>query len=760
MKLVNLILIFLNFSILTAREIPFDEWYAGFTSIEDSLFIRNLAKSGELETKENELSVPADIDKGKYVFVKTATFELDSTDILNELYVTATPTDHPFRLFINDKLVMVQGIPGSKKVNYTFKAQYQLVTCNCIKPGKNRITVEIYPNHIRSGFVSVSLMDYYAAQNSVFTQSFFSYTFLTALSVNTVIIAFIFFAFYLASSYQRKDYLFFAVASIAIAGGALNITFSFPVSYELLLWKIARISLVFSPVMVLLFEIYYNKLEVKLKWLRYVVLCLACLFSLLIAIQSERSFMEKVFQRAIDFVITPSLLSFSLLSLYCAVRKKRLVDFIILFGCIVVNVAGFHDIYFYNNNQIPYVWLALYGYLVLEISIVSALVYDMFMLFKQREQQAEIIIKHNQELEKKSLLIKKMSHEKQELLKNMAHEFKTPLQGILATSELLKKNPESTFESLSEIMDGLNIQMQKHLFNIENVIDYSIFEYDKPEVVKGRFSLHDFIESLRLIFKHNEYNLDNKLKVTIDENIPKKYYGSERQLRRIILGLITNISSNDGTTVLLRVHWNEIAGLLTFTMSCEGGLNDSTYELLSRYVDEDITINDATSIDELAVVVSRNLIALISGSLRISPHSIELSVPVDALEEVEEAIPENAKVLVVEDNQVNRLLICKILERFGFETIVAENGEKAIEMVLSHSPRLVFMDIQMPIMNGLLATRKIRDVLPDDDDTVIVALTANASQTECIAAGMDDFLPKPVTIDQVKAVLDRYFVKE
>lgn len=750
------ILLFILMAYAGASEVILSPWKGGFTSIEDTIFLREMAFRGELETNKSDLSLPADIGEGKYVFTFTATFAKPDT-LDEELYVVTTPSDHPYKIFINGALVMSEGRIRNRGADYSYQSLRQIICSSCFMADSNRITVEVYPEHLHSGFLHVNIMRKTESAQTTLTHSFYSYTLLTAFSINTFIIAFIFLAFYFASAHHRKDYLYFSFASFAIAGGAINIIFSFPHLTELPIWKIGRVSLLLSPVMVFFFEIHYNDLAKRLRYLQYFFIALSSVFIAAILMQGSREDLEILFKLAIDLVITPSLVLFTLLAIRAVVIKKRFVDWFILIGCIAVFITAFHDVYHYNKAQYPYVWLALYGYIFLEISIVGALVYDMVVLFKHRKEQAVIIECRNEELEHKTRLIKEMSQEKHELLKNMAHEFKTPLQGILATSELLKKNPESALESIEQIMDGLNVQMQKHLFNIENVIDYSLFESDTPEINKGSFDLFNFVDTLKLIFKHNEYNLKSTLQVQIDKKVPRRFFGCERQLRRVILGLISNISKIQGDTISLAIQWNEMSGMLTFSMGSDSGIDEGTLELLNGFEEEGFFVRDASSIEELGVTVARRLVALIGGRILLTPNTIVVSVPVSTVEEIVTEKHSSSAILVVEDNQVNRLLICKIIERLGHKTIVAENGKEAIEMVLAHAPELVFMDVQMPIMDGVTATRKIREVLPSGDSPIIVALTANASQQECFDAGVNEFLSKPVTLEQIKGVIDRHY---
>ncbi len=113
----------------------------------------------------------------------------------------------------------------------------------------------------------------------------------------------------------------------------------------------------------------------------------------------------------------------------------------------------------------------------------------------------------------------------------------------------------------------------------------------------------------------------------------------------------------------------------------------------------------------------------------------------------------NNKVLVVEDNPVNRMLMEKIVEKMGHTVITAENGVEGVQKNIENKPGIILMDIQMPIMDGIEATKKIRTT---HEDTVIIALTANANREECLRAGMNNYLPKPTLPNDIKNMLDHY----
>jgi CheY-like chemotaxis protein len=138
------------------------------------------------------------------------------------------------------------------------------------------------------------------------------------------------------------------------------------------------------------------------------------------------------------------------------------------------------------------------------------------------------------------------------------------------------------------------------------------------------------------------------------------------------------------------------------------------------------------------------------------------TVPAVTVEAVEERMRQEKRILLVDDERINREVILAILETIGLQADCAANGEEAVELAGSLSYDLILMDLQMPRMDGLEATRRIRS-LPINAQVPILALTGNVStdvRSLCLAAGMNDFIAKPFTIDVLLAVVDRWLLPE
>jgi len=117
----------------------------------------------------------------------------------------------------------------------------------------------------------------------------------------------------------------------------------------------------------------------------------------------------------------------------------------------------------------------------------------------------------------------------------------------------------------------------------------------------------------------------------------------------------------------------------------------------------------------------------------------------------------DSPVLVVEDNDSMRKLVTTQLKKLGYDADVATNGKEALDKLATGTYSIVLMDVQMPVMDGLEATKAVRDMEKDTDEhTVIIALTGHCSRTDCLAAGMDDFIAKPMNIATLKKIIERW----
>jgi PAS domain S-box-containing protein len=367
-----------------------------------------------------------------------------------------------------------------------------------------------------------------------------------------------------------------------------------------------------------------------------------------------------------------------------------------------------------------------------------------------------------QELAKAKTFAEAAAKAKELFLANMSHEIRTPLNVIIGMIRQLTKE-NLTIEQHFYVKQSES--SAKHLLTIlNNVLDIAKIESGDMEIVESSFSPSALAYNVHSIMysQAKDKNLEFKLHVSPEINSVLK--GDETRLRQILINLIGNaIKFTDKGGILLTVELleeNEMAQSLKFVVSDTGiGMSQEFLaKIFDKFSQEHNTSNRRYKGTGLGMAISNDLIILMGGKMNVKSTknigttcSFELVLPkgnADSLisksQQIKEGIFKGKKALLVEDNEMNRFIAIQSLDYLGFETIEAENGQIATELMQKQNFDLVLMDIQMPIMDGVEATTFIREKL--HNQTPIIALTANAFKHDIdlyLKKGMNDFITKP-----------------
>ena len=372
---------------------------------------------------------------------------------------------------------------------------------------------------------------------------------------------------------------------------------------------------------------------------------------------------------------------------------------------------------------------------------------------------------------------------KTRFLANMSHEIRTPLNGILGMATVLEDinlNPE-TEKKVKAIIQSSDVLLTV----LNDILDFSKMEAGQMEIARKPFNLSDCISAAIGVMEPIAADKDLEFTTSISADVPASVKGDTVRLKQILFNLLSNAikftrkgkvrldvsvleQSDSETAVLFRV---EDSGI---------GMSEEDIEKLFKpfsQVDSSLTRRHHGS--GLGLMICRRLSAMMGGTIQVSSTKgvgsiFELIVRLGrvALVKSSEQIPHasplapskrDVRVLVVDDNEVNRAVAAAMLKRCQVSTDMAEDGICAVEAVSEVGENgydVVFMDVQMPRMDGLEATRAIR-TLKLSRQPCIVGLTGNVMECDremCLEAGMDDYLTKPFTLDQFQEKFQRALI--
>jgi signal transduction histidine kinase/CheY-like chemotaxis protein/ABC-type phosphate/phosphonate transport system substrate-binding protein len=377
----------------------------------------------------------------------------------------------------------------------------------------------------------------------------------------------------------------------------------------------------------------------------------------------------------------------------------------------------------------------------------------------------------NEEIRKQKQAAIKANQAKSEFLANMSHEIRTPMNGIIGMSELgLKTN---SADKKNHFLNKVNESGRLLLGIINDILDFSKIEAGKLEINPQPFLFADLLEHIRSLFEPMAEKKGIVFHLQVDENLLKAYVGDELRIRQILTNLVSNaIKFTEQGEVRLRIV--EVDGVykglgskrcLRFSVLDTGvGMTpEQQRRLFQPFSQGDSSVTRQYGGTGLGLVICRQLLKAMGGTDielntafgKGSSFSFQLSLVETTEQEYQSLINEatryhtqqsdlQGRILLVEDNLINQEVAAEQLKLMGLIVTVADNGEMAVDKARRSHYDLILMDIQMPVMDGYLATQKIREF---DVNVPIIALTAAAmfeDREKAINIGMNDHLSKPI----------------
>ena len=392
---------------------------------------------------------------------------------------------------------------------------------------------------------------------------------------------------------------------------------------------------------------------------------------------------------------------------------------------------------------------------------------------KQRFDDLDKLRMLNLELQEATLSAQSANVAKSLFLANMSHEIRTPLNAIIGISELLEHNPDK--KDTKELLQTIRSSGDALLSVINDILDLSKIEAGRMTLKSAPINLHECArESLNIVSSFAEKK-PLRLDLVIDPSLPEYITGDGTRLRQVLINLLSNAIkfTEAGSITLglshLKKEGNEGGdGRIEFSVSDTGiGITaGNMHKLFSSFTQLDNTPSRQHGGSGLGLSISQKIVRMMGGNISVEStpghgSTFRFSLPITPAALPDERTlpttgtsphqidPSSVKILVADDNPVNLRVITMMLQRLGYEASTAVNGHEVIA-ALEHSRfDLIFMDVQMPLMNGLEATTLICTKYPAATRPFIIALTANATEEDrqmCLSSGMDGYLSKPITL--------------
>jgi signal transduction histidine kinase/DNA-binding response OmpR family regulator len=360
-----------------------------------------------------------------------------------------------------------------------------------------------------------------------------------------------------------------------------------------------------------------------------------------------------------------------------------------------------------------------------------------------------------------------------EFLANMSHELRTPLTAIIGVSDMLLNGPQSP-DRQRHFMEMQRNAGRGLLSIISDILDFSRIEAGQLELETAPFSLEEIAEDCIKLVSDQAQRRGLKPMVAVGSDVHDRVIGDSARLRQVLLNLLSNgvKFTHSGYVALTIERIPGAAHALRFAVADTGiGIRPENLAVLfQRFAQADSSTTRRFGGSGLGLAISKQLVALMGGDIEVSSEfgqgstfsfTIELPPGQEAQPELRTPLPQRVasyRLLVAEDNELNRQIIKAMLEQAGHEVVVVNDGAEAVRVAIRSEFDAILMDVHMPEMDGYAATRAIRNATRHVPLLPIIALTANALPDEaerCLEAGMNAHVPKPVNWPALFTTIDR-----
>jgi len=469
-----------------------------------------------------------------------------------------------------------------------------------------------------------------------------------------------------------------------------------------------------------------------------------------------------------------------------ALYKNQPLNYI--FSTTLLLVPSFFTPFYLEELKIPLIMILTLSYVInIAYSKMHNKNWKEFLAEKERNDKfSQEMIKTNFKLKSALKDAESATRMKSDFIATVSHEIRTPMNGVLGMSSLLQET--NLNEEQKEFVDMIQSSADSLLAIIDDILDFSKLESGKLRIENTSFNLSEVVNEIAVMFgeitagKGLDFNL-----VVVDE-LDTNVIGDPVRLRQILTNIIGNalkftLKGYVKLTVKIKSLDKDIK-LVQFKIEDTGiGIEKEKLKtIFDRFTQADASTTRKFGGTGLGLAITKELVELMNGHVDLKSKAgsgtiFYANIPFksDSFKKIKinesvydknlasiQKLTEGKKILIVEDNLINQKVTLLMLQKTNCQIDTAYDGQEAVDMVNKKDYDLIFMDIQMPVLNGVEATAKIRALQKNNHYTPIIAMTANAmkgDREKYIDAGMDDYISKPIKKDILLRLLSEWLSK-